>query len=338
MTDGARPRPSRPWRPTPGVLASLLLCVLPVDLAPTSSMAQQIHRRLDAQGNVHYSNSPQPSAGETEAPAALPAPVLRPGFEPVRATPVSPDEMLELSGLRTQLPALAREAVTHLDGGPVDLEEPARSTMRRLAQRAFDPTRVYPLVRDAYARHSVPENRAAAAAWLRSPAGRRMVARLREDAPPDAVVLSAFAAAQRPPTPGRLELIERLDWVSGWSEASVDLVVAVQRGLALGLTRFLPPEQRPRPGELATEAQERRAEVLRRVREPLRVRLMYALRDIADEDVREYIEFESSPAARAHTRALQRALTHALALAAERTGIELARSRARPGTAIAPAR
>lgn len=321
------------------VPASMLLLGVLVALAPVPSTAQPIHRWVDAQGNVLYSGFPPPSAGATEAPAALPGPALPLGLEPVRETPPSADEMLDLCGLRAQLPALVRDVVTQLDGVQVDLGEPERSTMRSLARRAFDPARVYPLVRDEYERHSPPERRSAAAAWLRSPAGRRIVGVLREAAQqPGAAALSAFGAAlqQRPPTPARLELVERLDWVSGRSELSADLVLAVQRGLALGLTRFLAREQRPRPGDLAVEGRERRVEVLAGVREPMRVRLLHLVRDLPDEDIRQYIEFESSPEARAHNRALHRGLTRALAIAAERTGTELARSR--PGTAITPAR
>ena len=126
--------------------------------------------------------------------------------------------------------------------------------------------------------------------------------------------------------------------MTGRSASATDLALAVRRGLALGLTRALPPDRRPQRGELEAEAQEQRAEVLEGLREPMRVRLLYVLRDLTDEDVRQYIEFAGSLDGRAHTRALHRALTHALARAAERTGTELARNLSRPGTATAPAR
>ena len=84
-------------------------------------------------------------------------------------------------------------------------------------------------MRDEYARRSPPDHRAAAAAWYRSPTGRRFVELARSARKADPPALSAFAAAlqRRPPSPGRLELIERYDWASGTSETSADLVLAV---------------------------------------------------------------------------------------------------------------
>lgn len=337
MTDARRRSPA------PGAVAAAAVCLgLLVTLGPAPAPAQQIYRWVDAHGNVRYSGFPPPSGAATEAPAALPGPAARPGLEPVREKPATADEMLALSGLRARLPRLVREVVADLADSQAQLTEPERGTVRSVAERAFDPTRVYALLRDEYERRSPPERRPGAAAWFRSPAGRRIVETLLESTgEADAAALAAFGAAlrQRPPTPARLELIERLDWVTGSSELSADLVFAVQRGLALGLTRRLPREQRLRPGPLDAEAQERRPAVVTAVRAAVRDRLLYVLRDLTDEDIRQCIEFEGSPDGRAHNRALNRGLLHAFAVTAERAGTDLARALpARPDGVATPGR
>jgi len=329
MTDRARPPHAR--------RAALLLGVL-VALAPAASAAQHVYRWVDPQGNVRYSGFPPPAGGVTEAPAALPGPAVRQGPEPARERPVGVDEMLELSGLRAQLPALMRDVVTHLVRSRADLAERERRSARTVAERAFDLARVYALLRDEYGRHGAPERRQAAAAWFRSPTGRRVVELAVEGARnTDAAALAAFTHAleRRPPSPGRLELIERLDWVSGSSELSADIALAVQGGVARALARSAPREQRPRPGQIDADAQERRPRVLSAIREPTRVRLLYVYRDLTDEDLRQYIAFAGSPAARAHTRALHHALTHAVRLTAEHAATNLTGTLA-PTTATTP--
>lgn len=316
-------------------MAALCAGVL-VALVPAAPTAQPIYRSVDAQGNVRYSAFPPPDTAG--APAALPGAAARLGPEPVREKPAGADEMLDLSGVRKLLPGLLGEVVTHLTRGGGELGERERSTVRSVAERTFESSRVYALVRDAYERHSARERRPGVAAWLRSPAGRRIVSLEIESARnADAATMSAFTARlqQRPPAPGRLELIERLDWVTGSSELSTDLVLAVQRGLALGLTRTLPREQRLRAGQLA-EVEERRPQVLAAVREPMRLRLLYNFRDLTDDDLRHYIDFQGTPDARAHNRAVHRALLHALTLTAQHTGATLAQSLPRPLTKPPP--
>lgn len=334
MTD--RPRPPHARR------AALLLGVV-VALAPVPSTPQHVYRWVDTQGNVRYSGFPPPAGVATEAPAALPGPAARQGHEPIREQPPGVDEMLELAGLRAQLPGLIRDAVTHLVHSRADLSERERTTARTVAERAFDPARVYALLRDEYGRHSAPESRPAAAAWFRSPVGRRVVGLALEGArKADPATLPAFTAAleRRPPSPGRLELTERLDWVTGSSGLSADLVLAIQGGLARGLARSVPPEHRLRPGQIDADVQERRPRVLTAIREPMRVRLLYIYRDLTDEDLRQYIEFAGSPAARAHNRALHHALAHAFRLTAERASTDLAHTvrRPPPRTTTAPIR
>jgi hypothetical protein len=299
----------------------------------TPAAAQHIHRWVDAQGNVRYSGSPPQPGAAAQSPAALPGSAAGDGFAPIREKPASADEMLELSGVRAQLPDLMRDLVGEIVRSRPELNERERSAMRVTVERAFDASRIHVLVRDEYARRSPPDSRAAAASWYRSPAGRRFVELARLGArQADPATLTAFAAAleRRPPSPGRLELIERYDWASGTSETAADLVLAVQRGLARGMVRATPGEPRLRPGQIDAETQERRPALATAIRERVRVRLLHTFRDLTDEDLRQFVQFEASPEGRAHGRAVHQALTHALAIAAERAGLDLARARARP--------
>jgi hypothetical protein len=325
MTDGAPPRRAHGRRATT-VLPGLVLLAA---LAVTSALAQPVHRSVDAQGNVRYSAFPPSTDAAADAPAALPGPAARLGLAPVREQPASADEMLGLSGLRALLPELLREVAGHLTRGSGELSPRERTAVRGVAERTFEPTRAYAVVRDEYERRSAPERRAAVAAWLRSPGGRRIVALQAagvRTADPAAVSAFTQRLQQHPPPAARLELIERLDWATGSSELSTDLVLAVHRGLALGVSRTLPREQRPRPGQLDAELDERRPAMLSAVRTAMRVRLLYVFRDVTDADLRDYVDFESSADARAHNRAVRHALLHALTLTAERTGTVLART------------
>lgn len=337
MTDRPGPRVGSARR----AAAARALLAAVVVLAAGAAAAQPVYRWVDAAGNVRYSGVPPPAGAADQAPAASPGPAARGDVLPIRETAPGADEMLELSGIRAQLPDVMRQLASDVLRGRADLAEPDRARARAALEGAFDPARVYGLVRDAYAEHSPPERRHGAAAWLRSPAGRRIVALEREGARTPAATLEAFAAAlrQRPPSPGRLELLERLDWVSGSAELSADLVVAVQRGLARGLATALPAERRLRPGQIDTGVAERRPHLLAPIRETLRLRLLYHFRDLSDEELREYVAFESSADGRAHGRALRRALVHALGAASERAGTELARILPAPEEPLAaPAR
>lgn len=301
-------------------------------VGPAPAAAQHVYRWVDAHGNVRYSAFPPQPGTAPPSPAALPRSTAADGLAPIRETPATADEMLELSGLRAQLPDVLRDLVSEIVRGRPELSERERGAMRAVVERAFDPARIHVLVRDEYARRSPPDHRAAAAAWYRSPTGRRFVELARSARKADPPALSAFAAVlqRRPPSPGRLELIERYDWASGTSETSADLVLAVQRGLARGMVRSTPGEPRLRPGQIDAEAEERRPALVTAIRARVRVRLLHAFRELTDEDVRQYVEFEASPEGRAHSRAVDQALTHALAVAAERAGPDLARARPRP--------
>src|SRR5437763_1747281 len=87
------------------------------------------------------------------------------------------------------------------------------------------------------------------AAWFRSRLGRKVtaleIAASKAEAGPK---LAAFAAALKtsPARPARVELVQRLEWVTGASQETTDLALAVAGSIARAAAATAPAERRAR--------------------------------------------------------------------------------------------
>src|SRR5207249_1320947 len=82
-------------------------------------------------------------------------------------------------------------------------------------------------------------------------------------APPVEQTVGVYAAglkANPPPAP-RVELLQKLDWISGTTETSADIVAAVTRSVSKAVSATSPPAQSLRPGQIESRAEEIRTRV-----------------------------------------------------------------------------
>ncbi|MGH7306892.1 MAG: DUF4124 domain-containing protein [Candidatus Rokuibacteriota bacterium] len=246
-----------------------------------------------------------------------------------RAGPTKIDEVLDLSGIRTQLVGLLRRVAVDLRPPPGQMSPAEMATIDRIVGQSLRPEGVYGAVRDAFRLQVDRPNLEAAAAWLRSPVARRIVALEIASSEPSAEQKVADYAAvvkANPPPARRLELLQRLDWATGANETSADLVAAIARGLSTAVSAAGPPESRLRPGQIEDRAAQVRARANETLREVRMMSMLYTYQALDDDDLSEYARFAGSDAGRWYNTAMRKALVGAVGKAVEQTASELVRA------------
>ena len=333
---------------TSRLTSCLLLLGVVVAIAPGTISAGS-YKWVDEKGNVTYSDRPPQSA---ESPATAPAEVVPLNLKNLDVRPLPPpqeqdfkkylppaviprsgptrvDDLLELSGVRAQLVGLARGIAKELRPAPGIMNPKDQASIDRVLSKSLRPEALYGLLREAFIPQVDRTNLEAAAAWLRSPLGRRITVLEVSTADPSFEQKVADYAAEiqaNRPSDRRVELIWRLDWVMGSSDSSADLFVTLSRGVAKAVSASGPPERRLRPGQI----EEQVAEIRARVRQPLQAMhhtaTLYAYRDLTDDELTAYVVFSSSDAGRWYNLAMHKAMASAVGRAVEQTATELVRA------------
>jgi hypothetical protein len=267
--------------------------------------------------------APEPPPKARDAKATVPpAPIPRSG-------PTKVDELLDLSGARVQLAGLLSRVASDLRPPPGQMSAADMATIERILAQSLRVEAVYGAVRDAFRPQVDRSNLEATAAWLRTPVARKIIALEIASSEPSAdQKLADYAAsvkANRPPA-RRLELLQRLDWVTGANETSADLVAAIARGLASAVSAAGPPEARLRPGQLDDRAAQVRARAYESLREVHTMSMLYTYQALDDDDLSEYVRFSSSDAGRWYNTAMRKALVGSIGKAVEQTAAELVRA------------
>lgn len=347
---------------TDRIWVCLLLSVALI-LTPLTIEAE-IYKWVDDHGNVTYSNRPpQPDEGRTIAPETAPTPptTSAPELKPLDARPApalharpvpSPlkehdakpaplppaiaktgptkvDDLLELSGTRAQLAGLVRNLAAEIRPAPGKMSAKDDAAVDRVLARTLRHETVYALVRDAFLPQVDRTNLEATAAWLRTPLARKIVALEIASSEPGVqqrVVEYAAALKANPPTERRVELIQRLDWATGSTEISADLIAAVARGITMAVSAAGPAEQRLRPGQIEDRVAQVRSRVNNGLREVQTASTMYAYRGLTDDELAAYVLFSGSEAGRWYNAAIRKAMGSALSRAVEQTASELVRT------------
>jgi hypothetical protein len=264
---------------------------------------------------------PPPRARDAKAPAPPPA--------IVRSGPTKVDELFELSGARVQLAGLLNRVAMDLRPPPGQMSAADMTTIDRILAQSLRHATVYGAVRDAFGPQVDRPSLEATAAWLRTPVARKIVALENASSEPSAdqkVVDFAAAVKANPPPARRLELLQRLDWVTGANETSADLVAAIARGLASAVSAAGPPETRLRPGQLDERAAQVRARAYESLREVRTMSMLYTYQTLEDAELSEYVRFSGSDAGRWYNTAMRKALVGAIGKVVEQTAAELVRA------------
>jgi len=311
-----KPAPERraPEAKTPG-------SETPASQAKTPEAKTPDPRAMEPKSPEVKTPEPPPKARDAKA-TVPPAPVPRSG-------PTKVDELLELSGARIQLAGLLSRVAGDLRPPPGQMSAADMATIERILAQSLRLEAVYGTLRDAFRPQVDRPNLEAAAGWLRTPVARKIIALEIASSEPSAdQKLADYAASVKTnPTPARrLELLHRLDWVTGANETSADLVAAIARGLASAVSAAGPPEARLRSGQLDDRAAQVRARTYESLREVQTMSMLYTYQTLDDDELSEYVRFASSDAGRWYNTAMRKALVGSIGKAVEQTAAELVRA------------
>jgi hypothetical protein len=336
--------------------SSLVLAAMLVLAATTASAG--MFRWVDEQGNVTYSDRPpQPRDSGAAAPEAKPAADLKvpeskasdlktaspktaegmrrdakatmPPLVAPRTGATKIDELLELSGARAQLVGLVARVAADLRPAPGQMNASDMTMIERVLVQSLRPDAVYGAVRDAFIPQVDRASLETTASWLRTPAGRKIIALEIASSQPAAeqkIVEYTAIVKSNPPPARRLELLQRLDWVTGANETSADLVAAIARGLSAAVSAAGPPEKRLRPGQIEERAEQVRARANETLREVRTMSMLYTYQSLNDDELLEYVRFSGTDAGRWYNTAMRKALIGAIGKAVEQTATELVRA------------
>ena len=243
--------------------------------------------------------------------------------------PTKVDELLELSGAHAQLVGLLSRVAADLRPAPGQMSPADLATVDRILAQSLRHETVYGAVREAFLPQVDRLSLEGTAAWLRTPVGRKIVALETASSQPGAeqkVAEYTTVVKTNPPSARRLELLQRLDWVTGANETSADLVAAIARGLSTAVSAAGPPESRLRPGQIEDRAAQVRARASETLREVRTMSMLYTYQTLEDEEVSEYVRFSGSDAGRWYNTAMRKALVGAVGKAVEQTVTELVRA------------
>ena len=333
----------------------LVLVAVGALAAPASASAGEVYRWIDGPTVVYSDQPPQEGVVLTTMPAPEPLPVVTapdsppeeaatgeaiasapPASSPLPQTdvvvstaPATVEEILELSGVRPQLPNLVRSIGAGYLPGPGQLSERDGSRVAQIVARQFAPQPIYAAMRDDFGRRVEARHLAALAAWFRSPLARKITG-LEIDAskPESAAKITAFAAGLKasPPTPARLELVQRLDWVTGTSPDTTDLTLTIVVSVARASAAAAPAERRARIGVIERRVEEMRPQMASGVADNVLAQMLYVYGPLSDAELKAYVDFLGSPAGRVYSQLTHTALLRAVGDAAERTATEIVRA------------
>jgi len=261
------------------------------------------------------------TAPPSETPRA-PAPV-----EVVARTgPATVDEILELSGMRPQLPGLARALGAEYLPRPGQLGARDSAAVVQIVAKQFAPERLFAILRDDFRRRVDGKQLDAMAVWFRSPLGRRVTAlEIAASAPEAAPKLAAFTAGLKasPPPASRVELVQRLDWVTGTTQETTDLALIIAGSVARAAAATAPAERRMRAGLVERRVEEMRGQMTTVIGENVLAQMLYVYAPLSDDELKQYVDFLASPPGRWYGRAAHGALLRIVREVADRTALEV---------------
>ena len=313
---------------------TLMLAVL---AAPAH--AGDVYRWIDGATVVYSDQPPQEGVILTSMPGRPPLPVVTaPDAETsvaaeaevvVSTEPSTVDEIFELSGMRPQLPAIARTLGAEYLPRPGQLAERDTALVAQIVARQFAPERFYAVIRDDFRRRVDQRQLDAMAVWFRSPLGRKITALEIAASNPDAAPkIAAFAAGLKtsPAAAPRLDLVQRLDWVTGTSQETTDLTLAIAGSAARAAAAVTPAERRARAGLVERRLEEMRGQMALAVAENVLAQMLYVYAPLSDAELKQYVDFLASPPGRSYGRIAHSALLRVVREVADRTAFEVLRT------------
>ncbi len=234
------------------------------------------------------------------------------------------DALLERTGfdkLLEHIPDFARNVLKQSSGA---LDPEVNAALADAFQRAFATRAVKRDVIRAIEAHYDPKLAQAYLAQLDTPLARKM-AEL-EKRPGQADQRQTFieflgALREKPASPKREALVERLDRANRATDFSVDLQVALFKAVFTAVDPIMEPEMRLGEGEMEKMLKEVRQSLEEEIRQRTRASYLFAFRDVSDEELEHYVELAESEPNRWAIQLLGNALLSALNQGGERAAL-----------------
>jgi hypothetical protein len=256
---------------------------------------------------------PADAAVPREAVERGPAPRLE---RPSETTTAAVDELLELSGLRAQLDALAAGIRVQLQAASGRLSAQDLALVDRIAARHFDAGMLHARIRLELGRHVDAARLTQALEWYRSPLGRRITRA-------EVAAIGAERDTIPWPSENRIALVQELDERTGAAETALDVAMALARSLARAAAPVRPVHLRLSPEQFEARLAQARTEALAPTRIACLQNMLFSYRGLTDAELAEYVRFVDSRAGQWYVTTLNQALIDAASMAAEFAAGEL---------------
>jgi hypothetical protein len=232
------------------------------------------------------------------------------------------DTLLERSGLRVQLESLSAGVRVQFLLGQGRLSGEDRLTIDRIVSQRFSAGALYARMRLEFEKNLESARLAKALAWYDSPLGKRITGLEVASLIPDGSQASDFENVR--PSARRLDLLRRLDSGGGASDTTVDVTMAIVGSLTRAFQPALPAVARLSRGQLEHELTQVRNLTLERIRRACLLTMLSAYRDLADDELEQYVGFVESEGGQWYMSVMNGTLLIAVDAAAEATATELA--------------
>jgi hypothetical protein len=289
--------------------------VVTLALAGAAGAQGRTYRWVDPQGNVTYSDRPQP------APPPAPAATGREG---------QVDEILELSGLKRQVQRMPAEIQMRLQQQRA--QSPRPETHDRVAQafaRAFTEDALAARMRAVMVARFDPVQAEAFVTWLRGPVSRRLnEVEAAAESPAGQQELARYAQTLQkvPPPPDRAALARRVVEATSVVDVTLDVLFAMARVSARAVDAAQPPEKRLKPGQLDAQIRAAREKAYEPLRVSAVISVLYTYRALPAEDLDAYATFYATPPARWFIASIRHALVETITALTEQAMTEAAPS------------
>jgi len=127
-----------------------------------------------------------------------------------------------------------------------------------------------------------------------------------------------------PASPARLELVQRLDWVTGVSTDTAELALVIARSGARASATA--SDRRIRIGLVERRVEEMRGEMGTMMSSMALAHMLYVYSPLTDAELKTYVDFLASPAGRAYNRISHVALLRTVRDTADRAATEIMRA------------
>ena len=308
-----------------------LLLVAAVVVSTPVPVAATVYRWVGPDGAVTYSDRPQPVANDPPPAPSEPArkpPATERDPAAKGGGPTAADELLELSGVKPQLATAALKLGSEFKPRRSQLSADDVAAFDQIMARNFAAEKLYTTLRGEFRRRADTKKAAEVIAWLSSPLGRKITelevtAGLEADAGRRA---TAFAAGRGGPPPARVALMERIDWVAGVTDGSLESILAVARAMSMALNAALPADQRQTTDQMERQIQQLRARSRAQLAQSTITFMLYEYRTLDDQELEQYAEFLATDAGRWYSATMSKALIRTVAITAQRTAKEMIRA------------